>query len=176
MDQAPARAKGNRQSMCPSSIASASGADNGLLADDLAHGDPVGPGPIAVIRRGRRISEAGSQSPRSSNRGLMPLRSRRQPSCRPPFEGRIAPTFPHDVPLTSESVPLTVPLEFEAALEDFTLGTIQQFANGRWNERLERFYHGDRRRIQPSWRERFRLIVNAQAAPQNHDTVPLFYS
>lgn len=76
--------------------------------------------------------------------------------------------------LTSESVRLCVPKNFELALEDFVLGRIHYLQHGKWNERLERFYNGDRRRGVASWIDRFRMMLAPQAAPETYDTIPMF--
>ncbi|MBU1778005.1 MAG: hypothetical protein KJ899_15375 [Gammaproteobacteria bacterium] len=70
--------------------------------------------------------------------------------------------------LSSESIPLVIPARFEIALEDYAIGKIQQFENGSWNERLDRFYNGVSNN--PSWIDQIRTYMSQGPQNTNYDT------
>lgn len=71
--------------------------------------------------------------------------------------------------LDSESIPLVVPTIYENALEDYVIGTIEQFSNGKWNERLEGFYRGPN-----SWITRYQQEMGEGAQISSGDTPSFF--
>ena len=72
--------------------------------------------------------------------------------------------------LTAETIPLVVPVMYEKALEDFALGTIEQFSNGKMGERLNRFYYGNPDRQIPSWINQFQTEMDIGATIDDWQT------
>lgn len=61
--------------------------------------------------------------------------------------------------LSSESIPLCIPLMYERALEDYAIGRIQQLSNGAPNAYMDRF--------EKEWKPRFISQVLTRGASQN---------
>jgi hypothetical protein len=78
--------------------------------------------------------------------------------------------------LTSEAVPVVVPVEFYPALIDYVLGRITEMDNGKSSDRLNRFYSGYDNGSDwvPSWIERYRLHLQGGAQTELAQRVPLF--
>lgn len=66
--------------------------------------------------------------------------------------------------LVSENIPLVVPEMFESALEDYIIGKIQWFENGKYNERLERFEN--------IWKPKMQKIGRVGAQPNDLQVMP----
>lgn len=64
--------------------------------------------------------------------------------------------------LTAETIPLPIMPEFEQAIHDYVIGTVQKFANGQQNEHLARFYVGSND-FGASWIDRFRDAMDRTA-------------
>lgn len=65
--------------------------------------------------------------------------------------------------LSSESIPLPVPKQYEQAIKDYVVGTVQQDANGRPSDRLYRFYNDSSKSgyTAPSWKDRFAVEMRS---------------
>ena len=72
--------------------------------------------------------------------------------------------------LTAETIPLVVPTLYEEAIEDYVLGTIEKYSNGKTGERLMRFFTGDPRTGEPSWIEKFQTEMDMGASIGNWKT------
>jgi len=68
--------------------------------------------------------------------------------------------------LTSEKITLAIPLKYEQALEDYVLGRINEFANGKTSDRSLKFINF----WVPEFRQR---VLTANAQLNNRETLPL---
>ena len=67
--------------------------------------------------------------------------------------------------LTSESIPLFVPVEFEKALYDYAMGEIQEAENGKPNEYQQRY--------ETYWKPKFISRMAMDAGKNANETIPL---